>query len=336
MRGWVTDMGGSAMMEIQVSGHTICIDGFLEEGIPLNSNVHMSLSPSTINVCIYLEEMERQQQQRETSRSRPDNKKISIYRECRCLVRAFGDIPRAGIISDHEYFLMRFGAISSYTELEIIWSSPPDPTGTRPGAANHSPHQHPRRTASERCLHRGRPEQLHNAGIVHRDLNDGNVMWDIAQAPLGNVNTETKYKLLGRPKKIALPSILWKPGELVKPLEVPMSLPRETVYLGDFGMAIKAGHEVEHKVLWPIIYCGPERFHNAKPSFSSAMWMYMVLFVQFYLGSAPWHCDNCVSLMNYMVRVVGPLPKEWKGQYNAFELCNDSWYDQDNEPSIIK
>jgi serine/threonine protein kinase len=194
-------------------------------------------------------------------------------------------------------------------------------------------------------------EQLHNAGIVHRgeltpaccsiivhanystDLNDRNVMWDIA---LDNVNTETKYKLLGRPKKIALPSILWKPGELVKPLEVPMSLPRETVYLGDFGMAIKAGHEVEHKVLWPIIYCGPERFHNAKPSFSSAMWMYMVLFVQFYLGSAPWHCDNCVSLMNYMVRVVGPLPKEWKGQYNAFELCNDSWYDQDNEPSIIK
>jgi hypothetical protein len=129
----------------------LCTDGFLEEGhpefrfmsnilIPLNSN-----EPITdISVCIYLEEMERrQQQQRETSRSRPDNKKTSTYRECRCLFMIGDNLSPGDIAKCPYYFLVRFGAISSYTELEIIWSSPPDPTGTRPGAANHSPHQTP-------------------------------------------------------------------------------------------------------------------------------------------------------------------------------------------------
>jgi len=117
------------------------------------------------------------------------------------------------------------------------------------------------------------------------DLNDRNVMWEIA--PLDNVNTETKYELLGRPMKIALSSDLWNSGELVKSLEVPMSSLRETVYLGDFGMAIKAGDEVEHKALWPVVYCAPELFHNANPSFASDMWSCVIPFIQLYLGSAP-------------------------------------------------
>ena len=45
-------------------------------------------------------------------------------------------------------------------------------------------------------------------------------MWDIK--PLDNFKTETKYKHLGRPKKIALPSDLWRQGELVKPVQVPV------------------------------------------------------------------------------------------------------------------
>ena len=38
-----------------------------------------------------------------------------------------------------------------------------------------------------------------------------------------------------------LSSMTWKQGELVKPVEVPESLLTETIYLGDFGLAIKAG-----------------------------------------------------------------------------------------------
>jgi serine/threonine protein kinase len=156
-------------------------------------------------------------------------------------------------------------------------------------------------------------------------------MWDIA--PLNNFNTETKYKHLGRPKKIALPSELWKRGELVKPLKVPKTLLRETVYLGDFGMAIKAGTEVKQKVLWPIVYCAPERFHNVNPSFASDMWSYMCLFTELYLGSTPWHSDGCVLLMNCMVNIIGPLPEQWKGDYKALGLCDDSWYDQSRTPN---
>jgi serine/threonine protein kinase len=159
-------------------------------------------------------------------------------------------------------------------------------------------------------------------------------MWDIA--PLNNFNTETKYKHLGRPKKIALPSELWKRGELVKPLKVPKTLLRETVYLGDFGMAIKAGTELKQKVLWPIVYCAPERFHNVNPSFASDMWSYMCLFIQLYLGTTPWHCDDCVSLMNCMVDIIGPLPEQWMGLYSGFGLCDDSWYDQNRTPNPVR
>jgi len=59
------------------------------------------------------------------------------------------------------------------------------------------------------------------------------------------------------------------------------------------------------------------------------MWSYIVIFTQLYLGFVPWKYD-CVS---QMVRIIGPLPKQWKGHYNAFGSCNDdSWYDQDNKP----
>jgi serine/threonine protein kinase len=156
-------------------------------------------------------------------------------------------------------------------------------------------------------------------------------MWDIA--PLDKFNTEAKYELLGLPKKIALSSNLWKPGELVKSLKVPKSLLRETVYLGDFGMAAKAGDEVKTKMLWPTIYCAPERFHNRNSSFASDMWSYTCLFTQLYLGLNPWgDCGNSVSLMNTMVKVIGPLPEQWKGHYRAFGIFDNSWYDHNRMP----
>ena len=174
-------------------------------------------------------------------------------------------------------------------------------------------------------------EQLHSAGIVHQseltpacrflslhanystDLNDRNVMWGIA--PPSNFNTETKYRLLGRPKKRALSSSLWKRGELVKPLQVPKALLGETVYLSNFSMSIKAGTEVEHKVAWPIDYCAPERFHNVNPSFASDMWSYICLFTQLYLSITPWHHT---------------------GHYKAIGRCGDSWYDQNRKPKLFR
>ncbi|KAN0086870.1 Protein kinase-like domain containing protein [Elaphomyces granulatus] len=177
-------------------------------------------------------------------------------------------------------------------------------------------------------------EQLHNAGIVHQDLNDGNVMWDVR--PLDNFDTETKYRHLGRPQKMALSSQLWKRGELVKPLQVPKAMLKKTVYLGGFGMSIKAGTEVEEKVLWPIDYYAPERFHNVKPSFASDMWSYMCLFAQLYLGTTPWHHNACVRLMNHMVDSIGPMPEQWKGHYKAVGRCDDSWYDQKRKPDPVK
>jgi serine/threonine protein kinase len=157
-------------------------------------------------------------------------------------------------------------------------------------------------------------------------------MLDIAT--LDNLDTKTKYQCLGRPKKVPLSSRLWKRGELVKPMEVPKNLLRETVYLGGFGRAIKADTEVELKVLYPFVYCAPERFHNMNPSFASDIWSYMCLFTSLYLGLVPWNSTGCSSLMNNMVKALGLLPRQWMGRYKAFnsDPGNNSWYDQKRRP----
>jgi serine/threonine protein kinase len=140
--------------------------------------------------------------------------------------------------------------------------------------------------------------------------------------------------------KIALPSDLWRQGELVKRLEVPKSLITDTIYLGDFGLATKAGTDVRHKKLSPvdIITHAPERFHNVNPSFASDMWSYMCIFLDLYLGYVPWESNSYYSMMTKMVKVLGPLPKQWKGCYNntcvtTFGTCDNSWYDQHRKPN---
>lgn len=62
-------------------------------------------------------------------------------------------------------------------------------------------------------------------------------MWGIV--PLDNYATDTKYKLFGRPLKLSLlPHPEWR-AQLVKAMEIPKNFVRETVYLSDFGLAIK-------------------------------------------------------------------------------------------------
>jgi serine/threonine protein kinase len=186
-------------------------------------------------------------------------------------------------------------------------------------------------------------ECLHNANIVHNseltqtcfslisvhtkystDLNRDNVMWGIT--PLDNLNTKTKYRYLGRPKKIALPS---RQGELVRPVEVPKQLLTDAVYLGGFGMATEVGIDVRHKMLpWNIRYYAPERFHNVNASFASDMWSYMCLFTDLYLGFIPWSSYTEVKLIPEMIRTLGPLPKQWKGHFNGHGICGGWLYDQ--------
>jgi serine/threonine protein kinase len=124
---------------------------------------------------------------------------------------------------------------------------------------------------------------------------------------------------------------LWGQGELVSPSEVPKNLLTNTdavSYLGDFGLATKAGTEVRHKMLLPrnIVYYAPERFHNVNSKFVSDMWSYMCLFTHLYLGHTPWYSYSYVSVITDMVRTLGPLPKNWKGYYNAYGICGNSWY----------
>lgn len=159
-------------------------------------------------------------------------------------------------------------------------------------------------------------------------------MWGIT--PLDNCNTDTKYKYLGRPQKIALCPHPGRQAELVKPVKVPRSLIRETIYLGDFGLAITAGTSVSQKIQSPAVYCAPERFHNIIPSFASDMWSYMCLFVELYLGFNPFYGTGSASVVSYMVNVLGPLPEQWKGHYNGAGTSDDSWYDPSRKPHPTK
>jgi serine/threonine protein kinase len=193
-------------------------------------------------------------------------------------------------------------------------------------------------------------ECLHNAKIVHHgkltpiccslisvhakyptDLNKENVMWGICS--LDNLSEKKKYECLGRPKKVALTD-LWKQGELVTPVEVPeLFLCPDTAYLGDFGMAAKAGTDIRLKKFkpspWNVLYHAPETFHNDIPSFASDMWSYMCLFADLYLGFNPWGPGSShVKIITRMVRILGPLPRHWKDNYTGFGERNDSWYDQ--------
>ncbi|KAF3482360.1 protein kinase domain-containing protein [Arthroderma uncinatum] len=173
---------------------------------------------------------------------------------------------------------------------------------------------------------------LHEGGIVHRDINNKNIMWGMA--PLEKFDKATKYKLLGRPLKVAIPDEPWREGEVVKPIEVPDDLRTEDFYLGDFGLAMRAGTPVTQQGRPPIEYCSPERLHNHDPSFACDMWSYMCIFMQLYLGMLPFHTWATGGVATTMVQILGPMPAEWKGHYCPPEKTLDSWYNQDDMPDV--
>ncbi|PYH72131.1 protein kinase family protein [Aspergillus vadensis CBS 113365] len=157
-------------------------------------------------------------------------------------------------------------------------------------------------------------EALHNAGIVHRDLSERNCLWGMA--PLHNLSRTAKYELLTRPLKETIQDVgLWKPGELMRPIQVPEALHTEDFYLADFSLAMKVGDPVAQPGDPPLCFCSPERLHGEPPSFACDMWSYMVNFVELYQGGRPFHDGYIGGVLTTITARLGPLPEQRKGSY---------------------
>ncbi|KAF5698875.1 cmgc kinase [Fusarium mundagurra] len=188
-----------------------------------------------------------------------------------------------------------------------------------------------RRSSAKQLLHA--IKALHDAGVVHRDINSANVLYGLA--PFNNDTTiTTKYEYLGRPRKMPIPTSrpLWKDGQLVMPIVPHHTLVQGTITLADFGLAIKSGTSLEDEALSPAIYCAPERIHNVHPSFASDMWSYMCIFAELYLGFPLFYGSAYSSAVDFMVKSLGPLPSSWKGSYDGGGQYDESWYNQDRRP----
>ncbi|KAI0395500.1 kinase-like domain-containing protein [Xylariaceae sp. FL0594] len=174
---------------------------------------------------------------------------------------------------------------------------------------------------------------VHKAGMVHRDLNLGAGMWQLAENQINQSDEATRHRLFGRPRKLDLSDKTWRPGDLVRPMTIPTDLIGNMVYLGDFGMVIQAGESVDFKPQTPAMYCAPERYHGQDPSFASDMWSYMCIFAALYLGFSPLYGPGGDLMAALWVDTLGPLPSSWKGTYRYLDSeGDDAWYDQTCRP----
>jgi serine/threonine protein kinase len=119
-------------------------------------------------------------------------------------------------------------------------------------------------------------------------------------------------------------------GEIVLPMQVPANLLTGSVYLGDFGISIRAGTQVECKQQTPSCWCTSERFHNVNPTAASDMWSFMCIFAKLYLGALPWSPYG--EPLAEMVKIFGSLPQRWKGYFCYLQRANSSWYDPRTTP----
>lgn len=142
---------------------------------------------------------------------------------------------------------------------------------------------------------------------------------------LEDCDITTKYELLGRPQKVAIPE-LWKSGELVAPITPQENLVESTIFLGDFGLAIESGTELGFKIQSPLTFCAPERIHGHNPSFASDMWSYMCIFASLYLNAPLFKGSATSTVVTSLVDTFGPLPVSWKGFYDGTDLSDDTWY----------
>ncbi|KAF4453122.1 cmgc protein kinase [Fusarium austroafricanum] len=173
-------------------------------------------------------------------------------------------------------------------------------------------------------------KSLHEAEIVHADLNTANIMYDLRT--LKDLRIAEKYKRFGRPKKMCISVGNFKDGEVVRAAEPDVDLLGDTIVLGDFGLAGKPGIPAVGGQN-PPFYCAPERVHGINPSYASDMWSYMCIFFELYTTEKlfnGWHHDRVISST---VDTLGALPLSWKGSRSDGRSCDDTWYDQDRHVS---
>lgn len=176
------------------------------------------------------------------------------------------------------------------------------------------------------------------------DIVLNNVVYGL-KVDLGKMSVPEKYKLLGRPRKA---KALWeegpkigKPfviGELVAPAKFPPGILGSDAHLCDFGILVEAGTSVPDKLQSQPRYCAPELFHDMEPSFASDMWSYMVVFLYLYAGNLPFALGpGFTGVLGSILDVVGLLPQEWKGLYDAHDKANakESWYGQGSQPKSM-
>ncbi|KAF5632709.1 CMGC kinase [Fusarium sp. NRRL 52700] len=209
-----------------------------------------------------------------------------------------------------------------------------------PNLRNHPPTQRPIATRMKFAVQLlNALKTLHKAGIVHSgtvtytywgiadsqtDLNTANIMYTLC--PL-NSSISEKYKQIGRPRKMKLWTEQWKDGELVRPMKPKEEIIGDSIVLGDFGLAHKAGVSTQ-KMQSPATYCAPERVHNINPSFGSDMWSYMCILFELYTGTYLFQGWGHASVVSSIVSTLGPLPESWKGTYHVGSSGEDMWYDQ--------
>ena len=144
---------------------------------------------------------------------------------------------------------------------------------------------------------------------------------------LAEYDIATKYRRLGRPKKMFLGEHLWKQGEHVQHVTIPLDLLESKLSLGDFDLMIKDGTSVNIKQQAPYCFCAPERLHGADPSLASDIWSYMCLFAALYLGNNVFYGKGGGSTAFSWVEQLGVMPEKWKGKFWWSEEVNDAWYD---------
>ncbi|KAF4455863.1 CMGC protein kinase [Fusarium austroafricanum] len=176
-------------------------------------------------------------------------------------------------------------------------------------------------------------EREYTAQNMIANINSANVLYGLAPFKSGTT-IATKYKYLGRPRKMPIPTSrpIWKDGQLVMPIVPHNTLVQETITLADFGLAVKSGTSVGCKVQSPAIYCAPERIHGIDPSFASDMWSYICIFAELYLGFPLFYGSTCSSVVEFMVKSLGPLPLSWKDSYEGGGQYDESWYNQNRQP----